>query len=51
MLGVSPATVWRRVHDGTLPQPIRLGGATRWVRDELLEVISVAQAKRTGTGR
>lgn len=46
MLGLSVASVWRRVNDGTLPGPIRIGGATRWVRDELLEVISAAQAKR-----
>jgi predicted DNA-binding transcriptional regulator AlpA len=51
MLGVSVATVWRRVSDGTLPEPIRLGGATRWVRDELVEVISAAQAKRASSGR
>lgn len=40
------ASVWRRVNDGTLPRPIRIGGATRWVRDELIEAISAAQAKR-----
>jgi predicted DNA-binding transcriptional regulator AlpA len=40
------ATVWRRTSDGTLPQPVRIGGVTRWVRDELVEVISAAQAKR-----
>ena len=50
-LSVSVATVWRRVNDGTLPKPIRLGGATRWVRDELADVISTAQAKRNGVGR
>ena len=46
MLGMSVATVWRRTNDGTLPQPVRIGGVTRWVRDELIEVISAAQAKR-----
>jgi predicted DNA-binding transcriptional regulator AlpA len=46
MLGMSVATVWRRTSDGTLPQPVRIGGVTRWVRDELVEVISAAQAKR-----
>lgn len=46
MLGLSEASVWRRVNDRTLPQPIRIGGATRWVRDELIEAISAAQAKR-----
>jgi predicted DNA-binding transcriptional regulator AlpA len=46
MLGMSVATVWRRTSDGTLPQPVRIGGVTRWVRDEVVEVISAAQAKR-----
>lgn len=30
LLGISRATFWRRVQDGTLPQPVRFGGATRW---------------------
>ena len=51
MLGVSVATVWRRVKDGTLPEPIRFGGVTRWVREELIEVLSTAQARRTNAGR
>jgi predicted DNA-binding transcriptional regulator AlpA len=46
MLGMSVSSVWRRVNDGSLSEPIRIGGATRWVRDELIEVISAAQAKR-----
>jgi predicted DNA-binding transcriptional regulator AlpA len=46
MLGMSVATVWRRTHDGTLPEPVRIGGMTRWVREELIKVISAAQARR-----
>jgi predicted DNA-binding transcriptional regulator AlpA len=46
MLGMSVATVWRRTNDGTLPEPVRIGGMTRWVREELIEVISAAQARR-----
>lgn len=34
-LTISPATVWRRTKDGTLPQPIRIGSATRWRRAEI----------------
>ncbi|MFT4794025.1 MAG: putative DNA-binding transcriptional regulator AlpA [Paracoccaceae bacterium] len=26
LLGLSRATLWRRVSDGTLPQPVRIGG-------------------------
>ncbi len=39
LLGVSRATFWRRVKDGTLPQPVKLGAATRWRRDALLEAV------------
>lgn len=46
MLGISRATFWRRVTDGSLPKPIKLGGATRWHRNELLAVVDAALAKR-----
>lgn len=39
MLGMSRATFWRRVKDGTFPQPIRIGGMTRWRQDKLMEAI------------
>jgi predicted DNA-binding transcriptional regulator AlpA len=39
LLDVSRATFWRRVSDGTLPQPVKLGGATRWRRDDLLAAL------------
>ena len=39
MLGMSRATFWRRVKDGTFPQPIRIGGVTRWRHDKLMEAI------------
>lgn len=42
LLGISRATVWRRVADGTLPRPLKLGGATRWRRDELLAALDKA---------
>ena len=45
-LGISRATFWRRVKDGTFPKPIRIGGATRWRRDELLAALDRASAKR-----
>ena len=38
-LGMSRATFWRRVKDGTLPAPVKIGGATRWRRDALLAAI------------
>jgi predicted DNA-binding transcriptional regulator AlpA len=46
LLGVSRATFWRRVGDGTLPKPVKLGGATRWRRDELLAAIDAVSKTR-----
>lgn len=46
ILGISRATVWRRVSDGTLPKPIRLVGVTRWSRAEIQELIDRALAAR-----
>lgn len=46
LLGISRATFWRRVNDNTLPAPIKLGGATRWRRDELLAAIEKVAAQR-----
>ncbi len=48
ILGISRATVWRRVNDGTLPQPIRLAGVTRWSRAEIQALITRALAARDG---
>ena len=51
LLGLSRATLWRRVSDGTLPQPVRIGGATRWRRDELIAAVEAASLRRSaGTG-
>ena len=46
-LGLSRASLWRRVADGTLPQPVRIGGVTRWRRDELLAAVEAASAQRS----
>ena len=46
MFGCSVATIWRRVSDGSLPQPLRLGGITRWSQAELVELIESAKAER-----
>ncbi len=45
-LGLSRATFWRRVADGTLPRPIRLGGRTLWQRSELRAIIDNLAAER-----
>lgn len=46
MFNWSRATFWRRVKDGTLPRPIKIAGATRWRRDELLATIERLSAER-----
>lgn len=45
-LGVSVPTFWRRVKDGTVPKPIKLGGSSRWPKSEILKVIEQAKAAR-----
>ncbi len=42
----SPSTIWRRVNDRTLPRPVRIGGMTRWARDEIDAVIDRAKRAR-----
>jgi predicted DNA-binding transcriptional regulator AlpA len=39
IIGVSKATWWRRVADGTMPQPIRFGSITRWKLSEIAAAI------------
>lgn len=39
MLGISRATFWRRVKDGTFPRPVRIAGVTRWRHDKLVEAV------------
>jgi len=34
-LGMSKRTVWRLLSYGQIPQPIRVGGCTRWRLDEV----------------
>ncbi len=46
ILGCSRATVWRRVNDGTLPQPVKIGGTTRFLECEVLTAIEAAMAER-----
>jgi predicted DNA-binding transcriptional regulator AlpA len=49
VLGCSVASVWRRVADGTIPQPIKLGGTTRWLQPEIQTVIERAVNIREAT--
>jgi predicted DNA-binding transcriptional regulator AlpA len=44
----SNATSWRHVKAGILPAPIKLGGLTRWVPEEVEAAIARAMAARDG---
>ena len=46
LLCCSKATFWRRVSDGTIPRPLKIGGMSRWPRSEILAVIDQAKAQR-----
>ncbi len=44
--GCSVATVWRRVADGTIPQPVKIGSMTRWSLLEINDAIEKAKNER-----
>ena len=46
LLGCSVPTFWRRVADGTIPKPLKLGALSRWPRSEIEDVIEHAKAAR-----
>lgn len=46
LLSISLPTFWRRVADGTIPQPVKIGSLSRWPQSEIVEVISSAKAGR-----
>lgn len=47
ILQVSIPTFWRRVADGTISKPVKLGGLSRWPESEILAVIEKAKADRS----
>lgn len=47
LLGCSKATWWRRVADGTLPPPLKIGGMSRWKMSDVLRLIEDAAAERS----
>lgn len=44
VFGVSVATIWRWTAGGAIPTPIKIGGSTRWRRDEIEAVLSATEA-------
>lgn len=45
-LKVSLPTLYRRVADGTLPKPMKLGHLSRWPRSEILAAIAAVGDRR-----
>lgn len=46
MLGCSVATVWRKTTEEDFPQPVKIGGMTRWSTTEIHNYIENAKASR-----
>jgi len=45
-LDVSVPTFYRRVADGTVPHPVKIGCLSRWPKSEIIAVIETAKQKR-----
>ncbi|MDJ0823489.1 MAG: DNA-binding protein [Paracoccaceae bacterium] len=46
LLVCSRSTLWRRVKDGSLPTPVKIGGTNRFVSSEIQAAIDQAMAAR-----
>ena len=46
LLQVSPRSVWRLRSAGEIPEPVKIGGMSRWPRSEISAVIERAKAER-----
>lgn len=42
MLDLGVSTIWRQVRKGQLPEPIQIGGSTRWRRADIEALIAQA---------
>jgi predicted DNA-binding transcriptional regulator AlpA len=47
-LHVSLPTFWRRVADGTIKKPLKIGALSRWPTSEIVTVIEDAKTRRDG---
>lgn len=44
--GLGTATIYRYMHDGRFPKPVKLGRTTRWVESELMAWLEARKAER-----
>jgi len=50
-LRISVASLYRRMADGTLPKPIKLGGASRWSQRDIIAAVEAAKLPTSRDGR
>jgi prophage regulatory protein len=43
-VAMSPASVWRLVAKGEFPKPVKVGGATRWRTEQVVEWVQEQEA-------
>lgn len=46
MLNISVTSIYRRMADGTIPRPIKLGQLSRWSRADILSAMADAKQRR-----
>ncbi|MBP8130251.1 MAG: helix-turn-helix domain-containing protein [Candidatus Hydrogenedentes bacterium] len=46
MLALSPRSIYRLADAGTLPRPLKIGGAVRWRRKSIIEFLDAAEGKQ-----
>lgn len=46
-LRISQASLYRRIADGTIPKPLKLGAASRWPKSEVEAAISAVGDRRS----
>ncbi len=45
-LGVSLPTFYRRIADGSIPKPMKIGALSKWAKSDITAVIERAKAAR-----
>jgi len=48
MLNISVTSIYRRMADGTLPKPIKLGSLSRWSKADIARVVETAREQAGG---
>jgi predicted DNA-binding transcriptional regulator AlpA len=42
---LSVPTIWRFLRDGLIPKPLKIGGSTRWLLDDLIKFEATQEVK------